>query len=351
VREEIFKGKSVVFTGKLSSLPRVNAQDIVRDLGGSTPRTVNRNLDYLVVGEEGYLQAIEKSHKLTKAEEINQAEQQIQIIPESTFLKMVGIKSREELKKSLYPGRTVTRKFGLNRAQLRYLERWGVIRSSHRTNVDTYYDFRDLLIIRRVSQSLEKGARLSHITKALHEELVGGQLFFRFEKTGLRQVVTLDFRKIKTGTADQWFEQGYELEQNPNEIDQAIEAYTRALDIDPNYTDAIINLGNLLYEKGNTDQARQLYEKALEIDRKCCQAHLNLGNIYDDLQDYGNALKHFKRALEINSDYADVRFNMAIVYEKLGLGNNARRQWKEYLKIDPHSEWADLVRKHLGRIL
>jgi len=163
--------------------------------------------------------------------------------------------------------------------------------------------------------------------------------------------VTLDFRTIKTGTADQWFKQGCELEENPNEIDQAIEAYSRALDIDPNYTDAIINLGNLLYEKGNTDQARQLYERVLEIDPKCCQAHLNLGNIYDDLQDYGNALKHFKHALDINSGYADVHFNMAIVYEKLGLGNMAKMHWKEYLKIDPHSEWAELVRQHLGCIL
>ena len=164
VMEEIFKGKSVVFTGKLSSVPRKKAQQIVRHLKGSTPSTVRRNLNYLVVGEEGYLQAIEKSHKLNRAEQINQDGGQIQIVTESAFLKMVGLKPKEELKKSLYAGRDITGKFGLNRAQLQYLERWGVIRSFHRTNADTYYDFRALSVMRRVSIPCEQSGLQGHLS-------------------------------------------------------------------------------------------------------------------------------------------------------------------------------------------
>jgi len=347
-KDEIFKGKSVVFTGKLSSLPRKKAQKIIRDLGGSTPRTVSRNLKFLVLGEEGYLPTIEKSTKLKQAEQINLNGGKIEIIQESKFLNMVGIKSKEELKKRLFAGRDITGKYGINRAQLQYLMRWGVVRSFHTTNSDTYYDFQDLLIIRRVSRMLEKGARLTHITKSLHRELLCGQLSIRFEKTQQPQVVTLDYQKTQTETAEQWFEQGCELEQDPNEIEQAIAAYNKALNIDPYFTDAIINLGNLLYESGNTEQARLLYGNALEIDPKCYKAHFNLGNIYDDLQDYQNALKHFKKTFEINLDYADAYFNMAIVYEKIGLINLAKKHWKIYLKLDPHSEWAELVMEHLN---
>ena len=60
------------------------------------------------------------------------------------------------------------------------------------------------------------------------------------------------------------------------------------------------------------------------------------------------ARKHFKNALQINSKHEDIHFNIAIVYEKMGLVNMAKRHWKEYLKIDPHSEWAELVKEHLG---
>ncbi len=56
--------------------------------------------------------------------------------------------------------------------------------------------------------------------------------------------------------------------------------------------------------------------------------------------------EHFKQALGINPGYADFHFNMAIVYEKRGLVDPAKRHWEEYLKIDPHSEWAELVREH-----
>ena len=46
--------------------------------------------------------------------------------------------------------------------------------------------------------------------------------------------------------------------------------------------------------------------------------------------------------------YADFHFYMAIVYEKTGLVDTAEGHWEEYLKIDPHSEWAELMREHLG---
>jgi hypothetical protein len=50
----------------------------------------------------------------------------------------------------------------------------------------------------------------------------------------------------------------------------------------------------------------------------------------------------------MNPGYAGFDFNMAIIYEKRGLLDTAKTHWEEYLKIDPYSEWAELVRGHLG---
>jgi len=58
--------------------------------------------------------------------------------------------------------------------------------------------------------------------------------------------------------------------------------------------------------------------------------------------------EHFKYALEMDPGYADFHFYMAIVYEKTGLVDTANRHGEEYLKIDPHSEWAELMGEHLG---
>ncbi len=45
-------GKSVVFTGRLASMTRVEAEKLVRKNGGSVARSPTRDTDYLVVGQQ-----------------------------------------------------------------------------------------------------------------------------------------------------------------------------------------------------------------------------------------------------------------------------------------------------------
>jgi BRCT domain type II-containing protein len=47
-------GQLVVFTGKLSSLSRKAARELVVRLGGATPTKVNARTTMLVVGAEGF---------------------------------------------------------------------------------------------------------------------------------------------------------------------------------------------------------------------------------------------------------------------------------------------------------
>ena len=89
-------GKSFVFTGKLLSFDRKQAQAQVRELGGSTPSGVTRDLTYLVLGA-GKESA--KSSKLKKAEAYIRQDAQIRIIAEDDFVELVnraaGLSSRK----------------------------------------------------------------------------------------------------------------------------------------------------------------------------------------------------------------------------------------------------------------
>ncbi len=84
--------QSFIFTGKMASMPRKDAETAVRDAGGAVTSTVNAKLSYLVIGDEGsplYGQG-KKGSKQTKAESLNASGANIAIISETAFLKMLS---------------------------------------------------------------------------------------------------------------------------------------------------------------------------------------------------------------------------------------------------------------------
>jgi len=85
-----YRDRSFVFTGKMRVLKRDEAKRSVLELGGHTPSTVSRNLDFLVVGDEGspLLGDGRKSKKQKTAEELNTEGATIEIISETRFLEM-----------------------------------------------------------------------------------------------------------------------------------------------------------------------------------------------------------------------------------------------------------------------
>jgi DNA ligase (NAD+) len=80
-------GQSFVFTGKLLSCDRRQAQTMVKDHGGEAPGGVTRDLTYLVIGDgkEG-----KKSSKQLKAEKYIAEGAGIRIITETEFLRILG---------------------------------------------------------------------------------------------------------------------------------------------------------------------------------------------------------------------------------------------------------------------
>ena len=139
----------VVFTGKLSSLGRKEAQALVIRLGGSAADEVTAKTTLVVVGAEGGA-STEKSQKQRKAEDLG-----VRVIGENEFCRMAGLQPPEDLKQQYDGQRDLLSMYpGLREDHLRYLQKWGLIRPVMRTHTETYYPFSDLLTIRHVSSEL-----------------------------------------------------------------------------------------------------------------------------------------------------------------------------------------------------
>jgi DNA polymerase III subunit epsilon len=86
-----FFKSSVVFTGKLQSMTRGEASQLVLNCGGDCKSNVTRNTGYLVIGDYDLTSFTEifASVKMQEVEELINKGHKIKILSENDFLKMV----------------------------------------------------------------------------------------------------------------------------------------------------------------------------------------------------------------------------------------------------------------------
>ena len=82
---------------------------------------------------------------------------------------------------------------------------------------------------------------------------------------------------IKLDYAEAYNNMGVTL-QEQGKLDKAIEAYNKALVIKPNFADAYNNMGNTLKEQGKREKAFEAYNKALAIKPDHAAAYSNIGD-------------------------------------------------------------------------
>lgn len=86
---ELF-GKNIVFTGKLSVFSRKEAAELVASRGGTPQNGINKETDYVVVGDfTDVMIKGNKSTKLKKAEKMISEGKELEIISEEDFFKML----------------------------------------------------------------------------------------------------------------------------------------------------------------------------------------------------------------------------------------------------------------------
>jgi tetratricopeptide (TPR) repeat protein len=279
-----------------------------------------------------------------------------------------------------YSRAAVRRKFGLSERQLKSWEKQRLI-SAHET-----YSFSDLISIQTLVKLAENGIPPKKIGRALESlrdkiadvkeplsemrivcdgkriavyvggqrmEAITGQILFDFDAASLGDVKTFPERKRSVNRmreSENWFQRGLELEETGAPVSQAIEAYLKVLELNPEAAGALVNLGTIYYRQRKFREAERYYAQAIEADPSYPLAQFNLGNLYDEQGRVVEALDHYRRALHLNPQYADAHFNLALLCERTGETLKAVHHWKCYLKLDSSGQWAEIARRQLERL-
>jgi tetratricopeptide (TPR) repeat protein len=269
----------------------------------------------------------------------------------------------------------VQRILGLTGKQLDYWDRLRLV-SPRRDKGIRSYDFRDLIGLRTVKQLSEKGVpanRLQRALAALREKLsqvqaplaelrvlsdgkdviverggsrlkpLSGQFVLNFETRELDERV----RVMSGRTADDWLAVALEHEADGNKP-EAIDAYERALLVDSQRVDALINCGTLHYEGGNLERASEYFRRAVALDEENALAHFNLGSVLEEIGELEESRRHLRQAVRLHPNYSDAHYNLAFVCEKLSAIAEAREHWQAYVKLEPVGPWCTYARQRLA---
>jgi Flp pilus assembly protein TadD len=106
---------------------------------------------------------------------------------------------------------------------------------------------------------------------------------------------------------------------------RAIEAYRRALEMDPGMVDAMNALGAAYAESGNLALAREQFEAALKLQPQSVYTYNNLGFVNYLAGDYPAAVQAYKQALRLDGRHEKARQNLVLAYDKMGAGEQIAR--------------------------
>ena len=199
--------------------------------------------------------------------------------------------------------------------------------------------------------SFSVGSRVAFRHQGHTMEPIAGQFVMDFSPHEVVAAHT-KLRAMHTAeTAAEFFSRGIALEEDLTNQSDAIGAYKKCLELEPDHAAAHINLGTLYYNHRDYASAEKHYRAAITADARYALAYFDLGNVLDETGRLPEAARAYKQAIQLAPTYADAHYNLALAYEKMKQPRRALRHWRTYTKLDTLGPWAVHARNQIQRIL
>lgn len=182
------------------------------------------------------------------------------------------------------------------------------------------------------------------LAQARPYEPLTGQFVLNFEVSKLARKV----HAMASRSAEEWFELGMASDSNSESLDQAAQAYGKAVEAAPGWVEARINLGTTLYQLGQLESAHEQFAMAVELEPQNPLAEFNLGCVLQQLGDLKGAIQHLSRSVELMPGLADAHLNLALAYEKIEQKQDTIRHLSLYVRYEPNGPWADFARSRIA---
>ena len=152
-------------------------------------------------------------------------------------------------------------------------------------------------------------------------------------------VAALWIYPVSASAATDWFDKGNSF-RDAGRYDEALAAYNKAIELDPNLVYAWNNKGNSLNDLGRYDEALAAYNKVLELDSNDEYAWTGKGDTLYFLRRDQEALDAFNKALSIDPSFKYAWSSKGTLLHDLGRYQEALDAYNSALSSDPNFENA-----------
>jgi tetratricopeptide (TPR) repeat protein len=402
---DVLREKCVAFVGRLASMAKRDAAQLVRRHGAVVSRQPGPSVDLVVVGEAGLplLEIAELDAVLDGAASDGAARDEAtqaapEIITETQLWQRLGMVDVQQEIHRLYTPAMLADLLGVPVAVIRRWHRRGLIVPAREVRRLPYFDFQEVATARRLAELLAAGvspaaiekklARLARYLPGVERPMAqlsvivegkqillrqgdgliepGGQLRFDFEAAGFSPTLAEVPDESDTLPSDavlQLAEGGrlVDLANSPSEmvslaaeleesghLETAAEMYRAAMAAAGPSSEVCFQVAELLYRLGDLAGARERYYMAIELDEDYVEARANLGCVLAETGEHDLAVAALQGALAYHGDYADVHYHLARVLDEADRRDEAHAHWEAFLELAPDSPWADEARNRLG---
>lgn len=351
-------GMRIVFTGRLASMSRVSAMQVVTNQGGVVRDRVTQRTGALVIGADGW--PLRKSGSLTRnlqrASDLQDSGYNIAIIGEAEFLRRVSVNDEAQPIRREHTLEQISRLLGVSGLRLRHWVDLGLICPTKSDSIAPTFDYQQVAAAKTLAQLIARGVvprkladslrrvqrwlsdepSLNVSIVALEKELLvrdgaeliaaSGQLHFSFDDEAYSSRLHVQKPLSDHVDADMLFDRAYFNEQQGN-TDAAFHDYSEWLKRYGDDHEVLFNLANLHFSRGDIEQAIRHYRRCIEEHPAYSRAWNNLGLCLYQSGDVSAAIPALRRSADLDPDNIDTLFNLADVLDEAGDSAEAKVLW------------------------
>jgi tetratricopeptide (TPR) repeat protein len=396
-------GRRVVLVGKLASMSRREAEQLIGAQGGQVVGWPDESADTIVVGDD-----VTDTARLTANPQLfDDAAREavgagrIELVRESELWARLGLVDSGQGIRRLYTPAMLAELVRVPISAIRHWHRRSALQAAREVGRLPYFDFTEVRVARKLAQLLAAGCSLATVNRRLDDlarslpdlprpladpsvvvegrhvfirrgenmAMPSGQMVIDFaaadseagDDSELGSPVAIPFaaadalckstKSAQRGghpfVAEDLRSVAAELESEGRD-EQAIDVYRAILVSGQSTPDDHFALAELLYRGGDLSAARERYYVAIELDEDFVEARSNLGCILAEQGDLELAEAAFRGALEFHPDYADAHYHLARLLDRAHRAAEAARHWQLFMNLAPASPWADEARDRIG---